>query len=482
MDVVRLRTTKQRRQRYLPLLFVLLGIIFFVNIFSGIDYRSFPLVVNLSMTVGSRGLTRILLPPLGEIRAVTHWLPLHLNLEVKSINLAFLRSIVFSSPQALEPLRAELQREIRILLTIFALKLVGLGIAGAIFSLLFIGTRELKQLLRGAAVGGAVLVVLLGTLLLTYDLHGFERIEYEGIIEAAPWALNLAWEAAGKVEELGERVRSLAGNLYSALERFEDLGQLSLVDTQLVALHISDIHNNPVAYDFVEQVIENFPVNLVLDTGDLTDWGTALEAEVASHIEQLGLPYVFVSGNHESPEVLQRLAAIPNVIIINGEVRTILGLEIAGVRDLAAEKPLPEPASLEDLNRQAEELNTLWAQEDRRPDIFMVHNHRLARAIQPGLFPVIVFGHSHRPTVDQINGTSYINAGTTGAAGIRGFQSSEPLAYSLALLYFGGRNGEELVLKAVDSVFITGLGTSFSLQRTFIDDGRNPALDVENIR
>ncbi len=478
---MRERALSRRRQRYLPLLFAVLGIVFFVNLFSGIDYRSFALVVNLSMDLGSRGLTRILLPPIGEIRAATHRLPVRLNLEVRSVNLAFLRSIVFSMPQTLTPLRVELEREVRHLLVVFALKLVALGVAGSIFALIVLGVRELKQLVWAAVTGAAVIVFLLGALFFSYDLQAFERIEYEGIIEAAPWALNLAWEAADKVGELGERVRVLAGNLYSALERLEDLGQVGLADTDLVALHISDVHNNPVAYRFVKQVIENFPVDLVLDTGDLTDWGTALEAEVAAHIEQLQLPYIFVSGNHESPEVLQRLAAIPNVIIINGRIETVLGLEIAGAKDWAAEKLLPEPASLEELARQAQDLNAFWEAVERRPQIFMVHNHRLAREMQPGLFQVVACGHSHRAAIEQKGGTVYINAGTTGAAGIRGFQSSEPVPYSLALLYFVRKDGEP-VLKAVDSVFITGLGTSFSLQRTFVEHSRNPVSDVEIIR
>ncbi len=478
---MRERGKSQRRRRYLPLLFVVLGIIFFINLFSGIDYRSFALVVNLSMDVGSRGITRILLPPIGEIRAATHWLPVRLNLEVKSVNLAFLRSIVFSMPQALAPLRVELEREARHLLTVFAAKLVALGIAGSIFALIVIGVRDLRQLMWAAVTGGTAIILLVGALFLSYDLQAFERIEYEGIIEAAPWALNLAWEAVDKVEELGDRVRVLAGNLYSALQRLEDLGQVGLADAELVVLHISDVHNNPVAYHFVKQVTENFPVDVVLDTGDLTDWGTALEAEVASHIELLRLPYVFVSGNHESPEVLQRLSMIPNVIIINGQTETVLGLRIAGLQDQAAENPLPEPASLEELARQAQELNEVWAGVDERPHIFMVHNHRVARAILPGLFPVVVCGHSHRLAVEQRGGTVYVNAGTTGAAGIRGFQTGEPVPYSLALLYFG-RLEDQIILKAVDSVFITGLGTSFSLQRTFVEHSRNTVPDVEIIR
>lgn len=474
-------TAQQHRRRFLPVLFVILGIIVFINVFSGVEYRLFPAVIRLEMKWCLGGRTRLALPPIGEIRAPTHWLPIWVSLEVKSVNLPFLRTLVYSPPQALASLRGELMRELRLLLSLFVLKLVVLGAAGGVFALVFLGTRDGRQLFWAGASGAIVTALLVLTLVFTYDLAAFESLEYEGVIEAAPWALNLFWEAAGKVEELGERTRVLAGNLYSALERFEELGQVGLADTALVALHVSDIHNNPVAYDFIAQVIESFPVSVVLDTGDLTDWGTALEAEVATRIERLQVPYVFAAGNHESPEVMERLAAIENVIIVDGTIQTVAGLKIAGVPDLVAGEPLPESASLADLNNQARELNGLWEKAEELPDVFLLHNHRTARALRPGLFPIVVCGHSHRSAVEQVEGTVYINAGTTGAAGIRGFQTNEPLPYSLALLYFQEIDGE-LVLQAVDSVFITGLGTSFSLQRTFIEHSRNRGVNVENIR
>ena len=108
----------------------------------------------------------------------------------------------------------------------------------------------------------------------------------------------------------------------------------------------------------------------------------------------------------------------------------------------------------------------------------MVHNHRVAEALEPGLFPVVAYGHTHLWGVQERGNSVYSNAGTTGAAGIRGFQSREPLPYSLSLLYFVRDQQGHLQLQAVDGVHVTGLGTSFSLHRTFIH-GRNSEGDVE---
>lgn len=471
--------TKDRQKQFL---FVCLGALLFINLFSSTDYHFLSVVVNLQMKFGYPPRTSLLIPPIGEVRANTHWLPLRLSLELKNVNLSLLRGIVFSNPETIEPILRELESGVRQLITYFVIKLLALGLAGAVFSLFFIGVREQRTLAIGAIWGAVVIALLVGVLYWSYDLQAFEKLEYEGIIEAAPWVLNLAWQALAQVEELGARVQVLARNLYSALEQLESLGPIGMVEGDLVAVHVSDIHNNPVAYDFLKQVIESFPVDLVLDTGDLTDWGTALEAEVTKRIEALQIPYVFVSGNHESPEVLTRLGAIHNVTIVDHSEINLFGLRIAGVGDLVALDPLPSSAPVGDLTTQAESINRFWLSVEDRPDIFMIHNHRVAKAIEPGLFPIVLYGHTHVLELQQVDGTIYNNAGTTGAAGIRGFQNKEPLPYSLSLLYYVRDDHGRLILQAVDGVHVTGLGQSFSLQRTFVEPSRNLAEDVEKIR
>ena len=467
---------RKDRRRHLPILFVLIGMFLFINLFSATEYSLLSVVVQLKMEFGYPAQTRVVLPPVGEIRAHTHWFPVRLSLELKSVDLSLLRNIVFSTPQTAELLFERTALNLRRALILFSLKLALLASSGAIVFLLILGIKEVRSLAFGGLTGLLVVLLIISTLYVSYDLKAFEHLEYEGMIEAAPWALNLAWEALGQVEELGERVQALAGNLYSVLQQLENLGPISLVQAEVVALHVSDIHNNPIAYDFAKQVIESFPVDFVLDTGDLTDWGTALEAEVIRRIEQLNIPYIFVSGNHDSPEVIRRLESTANASVIYGEGQSFFGLWIAGSGDLVATSYLPEPASLAELNAQTEQINTTWAEREDRPDIFMVHNHRVAEALKPDLFPVVVYGHSHLWGMKQVDGTVYLNAGTTGAAGLRGFQSKDPMPYSLSLLYFSPDENGQLVLKAVDGVHVTGLGLSFSLQRTFIDYGSIPVM------
>lgn len=470
------------RRKHLPVLFVLVGLVLFINLFSGTEYSLLSVTVRLRFELGFPGQTRLVLPPVGEIRATTHWFPARLSAELKSVDLTLLRSIVFTAPQTAQPIFKNAQETIMRSLAVFCLKLALLAVIGPIAFFLLLGIKEWKRLAWAGTAGLVLILLTLTTIYYSYDLKAFEHPEYEGIIEAAPWALNLALEAVGQVEELGERIQALAGNLYSALEQLENLGPLQFVQAEVVVLHVSDIHNNPVAYDFAQKVIESFPIDFVLDTGDLTDWGTALEAEVIRRIERLKVPYLFVSGNHDSPGVLARLRATPNAIVIEGEGQSLFGLWIAGSGDLVADSYLPEPASLGELANFTEETKRKWLARETKPDIFMVHNHRVAEALEPGLFPVVVYGHTHIWGMKQVDGTAYLNAGTTGAAGIRGFQGKTPLPYSLSLLYFNRNEAGQLELGAVDGVHVTGLGQSFSLQRTFLEYGRNLEANVEVLR
>ena len=473
-----MRQITRDRRRHLPVLFLILGLILFVNLFSGTDYQLLSIVVNIKASLGYPAQTNIVLPPIGRVMVPTHWLPVRLNVELKSVDLSSLKGIVFAPSLDTEAVVDAMREGALRILVLFALKVVSLGTAGSVFCLYLWGERRPKKLVRAGASAAGIVLLLVLVVLYTYDVSGFERLEYEGMIEAAPWVLNLVWDALGQVEELGERVQVLARNLYSLLEELETLGPLGLVQADVLVLHVSDIHNNPVAYRFAKQVADSFPVDFIMDTGDLTDWGTSLEVEIAGRIADLKLPYLFVSGNHDSPEVMSKLATIGNAVLISGEEQTIKGLRVAGTGDLVANTYLATPASLSELQAYADEINKRWSAVEHRPDIFMVHNHRVAEALEPGLFPVVAYGHTHLWGVQERGQSVYSNAGTTGAAGIRGFQSREPLPYSLSLLYFALDQRGHLQLQAVDGVHVTGFGTSFSLHRTFIQS-RNNEGDVE---
>jgi len=50
----------------------------------------------------------------------------------------------------------------------------------------------------------------------------------------------------------------------------------------------------------VRELAEKTKVNLVIDTGDLSDLGLPIENELSKGIAELKVPYLFVAGNHDS--------------------------------------------------------------------------------------------------------------------------------------------------------------------------------------
>jgi hypothetical protein len=114
----------------------------------------------------------------------------------------------------------------------------------------------------------------------------------------------------------------------------------------------------------------------------------------------------------------------------------------------------------------------------RTPDIVLVHNPKMGAELT-GRVPVLLAGHTHTLAVRKEGQTVYINAGSSGAAGVRGFQSREDVPYTVALLHFqsetaGTPKGPGYRLEAVDTITVSSRSGGFALQRILASPKRNP--------
>ena len=67
-------------------------------------------------------------------------------------------------------------------------------------------------------------------------------------------------------------------------------------------LLVSDIHAGN-QYDLMRTIVQEEGVDVVVDAGDLVNFGTVEEAEATglfTGIESVGVPYLFVRGNHDA--------------------------------------------------------------------------------------------------------------------------------------------------------------------------------------
>lgn len=411
-----------------------------------------------------RGDTVIFIPPVGELRAATHWFPFMLKITLLNVDLDTLVA-------GLENLAATnnitfFEEQVRSKVLFFLLRNTALiffcgGGAGYVLA----RQRSWRRALLGGALASVFFLTLFYTTVLRpYNIEAFETPQYTGIIGAAPWVVNLSDQTLATIKTLGKQLEVMTANLHDLSEQLDGV-QLNVPQSGLRVLHVSDIHNNPAAFDFIEKVVLNFNIDFIIDTGDLTDYGTELETEMVSRVSSLSVPYLFVPGNHDSPKVIEAMER-EGAIILGNEMIELMGLRIAGVADPSSESALMAIAPDQVLRERAATAYKNLTSGAEQPDLVAVH-HPLMGNPFVGETSVILSGHTHRAQVRFEQGSALINAGTTGAAGVRGLQAPIDNPYSMVVLYFElDSEGNQGMLMA-DLLSVQQYHDSFTLKRYY---------------
>lgn len=453
-------------------LVAILGGLLAASLFGQVNDSVGPFGLSVSWKAAWPGTTQLSFPPLGDVEANTHSSPGRLVVNLESIHFGQLRRLVDATTEdqgaAISQLTSEAYR-LSARLAWQLLLLAALGGAGAA-ALVSVGSRVGRTPgVVSALTGGLISLVVIGTLLgatrATYTIDAFRSPTYRGALEEVPWLIRTVQDGLTQFEELDARLRRLSRNVYDMYRRVETLQPpVSLTDADRVILHVSDFHNHPTAAGIVVEIAEAFDVDLVLNTGDLTDFGTRVEAALLGDLSQLRVPHYIVSGNHESPEVIQHINLLPYIQLLDGNLVEDADLRIAGMGDPGAQSDSAAVLSPAEALEFAQAINERLINMDQLPDVVAVHNHRVAQGIQPGLVPLVAFGHTHTPSVQFRAGTAYVNAGTTGGAGIRGVEAGRVVPITLSVIYFRLTPEERRVI-AVDVLELSPVAGGFSLER-----------------
>jgi predicted phosphodiesterase len=393
-----------------------------------------PFRVQLAAGFG-HGVTEIDLPPFGHLTADTHLAPLRLTATLVDVRLPQLAKGV--ADEGIDGVARRVQHDADSRLAPFFLYLIGVASAGTVvLALLVFRTKWLKilaaLLATVLAVGGSEFLALR-----TYESSALLAPTYSGALTLAPQLIGPAQTALDRIDKFRAeltRVVDGAARVYGSIQS----GPLSPGDETRV-LHISDIHLSPLGLAFAREVANAFDVDLVIDTGDLTSFGTPAEALITSSIPKLGRPYVFVRGNHDSLSLQNEVAGEPNAIVLDGQAREVEGLTIYGLGD-----PLFTPdkrAALDDEQSVAmvrtAEPRVLQGVEAlaEPPDIVAVHDDRMAEVLA-GRVPLVISGHFHVPSARADYGTVFLRAGSTGGAGATVFTQVGGVPLSAEILYF----------------------------------------------
>jgi predicted phosphodiesterase len=377
-------------------LFALAGAALAVALLGRVPAKVGPFETTIAARPSLTGHTVVHLAPLGTIDLDTHDWPLALDLRVDEIGVADAERIA-NDPTAIDRLGDDAADEVRAALVGLAIRCVAVALLGGIA-----GALAARLSWRSAAAGAGVAGLLVATLGLgaaaTFDADAVAEPRYTGLLTRAPTAVGDIEAVLDRFGEYRAQLSDLVDNmatLYlagSELPTFEPDGGIIRV------LHVSDIHLNPQAFDLMRRLTDQFAVDVIADTGDLTDWGTDPETRLVDRIGELDVPYVYVRGNHDSRRTQAAVAAQPNAVVLDGDGATVAGLRFWGIGD-----PRYTPNKSEQTGQSERERAEAFAPEvadrlaeDEPPaaEVVMVHDERMAGDLG-GTVPLVLAGHTH---------------------------------------------------------------------------------------
>ena len=485
------------------------------------DARLGPFQADVRVLPSTRADVELLLPPAGRVSFDTHLSPVAVQVRMGQVDLQAAR-VLISSPTQLRSLTATAPGVLRRAVLQAAATTAGCTVAGSALLAVLVYRRRWR---RTALVTGSVVGLLLGTAGITFVSFDADRLaqpRFTGLLSEAPY---VARDAASLVDRLESYRSGLADILSSVTTLYATAGGLPVLpggsaSADLVTvLHVSDLHLNPLGFDLIDRLVTQFGVDVVIDTGDITTWGTEVESRTLSRISQVGVPYVFVRGNHDSRLTQSVVARQRHAVVLDGTVSVVGPLVVAGIGD-AEFTPDPEQASAppdrstppnpsltptpadtpslipaatlgpipadnggggrDPQTRAGARLADLirsWnaAHPDRPVQIAAMHDPAGAAPLL-GVTPLLLAGHLHQRSQRVESGTRVMVEASTGGAGLtaRGLArltAGDPLPLSATLIYLarsGPRAGQVL---AYDTVTVGGLGlASVSLERQVVRD------------
>lgn len=400
-----------------------------------------PFDVRLRAGFGA-GDTDVLLPPFGSVTADTHASPLHLQAELEEVRVGEVERFVSSG--GLDDLTSDVESRAIDAIPRFAAITLAAAIVGAAVLALLVFRRRLRQI---AIATLAALVVVGGCIVLagsTFAPERFRAYKASGSLTLVPQLLGPAGGTSERIDvfrsELG-RIVDGAARAYASIEANP------LTGNQIRVLHISDIHLSVLGFDFAKSVADGFDVDVVLDTGDVTSFGTSADDLILRSIPKFGRPYLFVRGNHDSPSVPRTIEAFADADVLDFDAVTIDGVTFFGAPDPLFNGDPDRPIETDDVDRVKQRfgedvlLPSLEAQA-QPPDIVAVHDDRVAVPLA-GRVPLVVSGHYHEASVRVIEGTLFLRDGTTGGAGPISFTSEGGIPLTAQILYFDPVTAED---------------------------------------
>lgn len=475
-----LRSTLRALRRWvLPVVVGLLGATIGILLTPATTVAVGPLTASVHLRPALEGRTELLLPPVGEVYFDTHTAPVVVEARIRSVDLDGARQLL-DDDDAL----AQIQRTAPDAVTSAALRNAGLnallatlGAAGAVG----LTYRRVRRSVVAGATALGVAAASCGLVVGTFRPQALYQPQFEGLLSQAAYVADFSYTTTADYASYRATLADFVGQVSALYIAADSLPAGIAADQDLITvMHVSDIHDNPQAFDVIDRLSGQFGVDAVVDTGDIVSWGTSWEDNQLAAIGRLDVPYVFVSGNHDGAGAVAVVAAQPNAVVLNNQVTDVAGLRIAGIGDprFAADDDSDAggftqgkeavAATTTQLGDTVEEYDA--AHPDAPVDVALVHDPSQPKGLE-GRVPLVLSGHMHASKIEldrDGSGTDWLTVGSTGGAlasgGVRPVaDGGDPLDLSARMLYF---DADTHRLLAYDDITLGGLGlVSVSIQR-----------------
>ncbi|HEX3336884.1 MAG TPA: metallophosphoesterase [Jatrophihabitans sp.] len=437
-----------------------------------------PLQVSARVELAGDGGLHVDVPPLGSARIATHRGPLRVTASATGLDPSraegLLRMPDGSAGAAhlkaqLDATLASAGHDLRHLARALAIRSALAGVGGAA-ALAAIGLRRPRDVAAAGAAAAATLAAAGATAAATRNRSAWRDPQLTGLLTEAPRMLGDLQTAPLRMatyrDQLADLLRTGAA-VYRAVTELPEPPP----ERAVRLLHISDIHLSPLALPLAKALVEQYRVDAVLDTGDFVDWGTPAEQALVGQIAGIGVPYVFVKGNHDSTGIADAVSRQPNATVLTADTGPV---EIAGLRfaGLADPRFTPDKTTGDDhaphlVPEAAAEFAAKLRADGRQVDIALVHSPVAARALE-GLVPLVLAGDVHRRSVRRYGETTVLVQGSTGGSGLRGVQEDPPTPLTLSVLYV---DRTTRTLWGADEMTLGGIGSvQLSVVRRSTDD------------
>lgn len=417
-----------------------------------------PMNTTMTLRPSLTGGTKINISPLGALELRSHEAPLRLDVDVDRLDPERSQALV-EHPERLAGLQDEVVRDVEDGTLDLAVRSCTAVVAGAAA----LGLAVYRRPRRALAAGGLALCLLGAsgaTAFATWNPKSVLEPKYSGLLASAP---SLVGDARSIVSEFDVYQKELARLVTNVTKLYDVTSTLPAYEpdpTTIRVLHVSDIHLNPASWKIIASLVKQYAIDVIVDSGDTMDHGSAAENAFLDPIPDLGAPYVWVRGNHDSRETQRYLEHLRNVHVLDdGRAVTVAGLRFAGIGDpqfTPDRSSAPGGDAAEDLAgaRLASALRDQRAA-GTPADIAVAHEPVAARGTD-GQVPLVLAGHLHHEEMEIMKyGTRLRVEGSTGGSGLRAVERRYPAPIEASVLYM---DRDTHRLQAWDEIGLGGLG------------------------